>query len=56
MSNVDMQPCLTREAQSIHPLNHAQQGLWFAQHLNPEAKAKVFNVAEYLEIPVALNP
>ncbi|MGK4329265.1 amino acid adenylation domain-containing protein [Lonsdalea quercina] len=55
MSNVDMQPCLTREAQSIHPLNHAQQGLWFAQHLNPEAKAKVFNVAEYLEIPVALN-
>ncbi|MFP1882292.1 amino acid adenylation domain-containing protein [Lonsdalea quercina] len=56
MSNVDMQPGLTRETQSIHPLNHAQQGIWFAQHLNPEAEAKVFNVAEYLEIPVALNP
>ncbi|WP_258393759.1 condensation domain-containing protein, partial [Lonsdalea populi] len=56
MSIFDMQPRLTREAQFIHPLSRAQQGIWFAQHLNPDAKAKVFNVAEYLDIPTALNP
>ncbi|MEE3650352.1 MULTISPECIES: non-ribosomal peptide synthetase [unclassified Brenneria] len=38
------------------PLSAAQRGIWFAQHLNPSAKAKVFKIAEYFEISGSLDP
>ncbi|WP_240503837.1 condensation domain-containing protein, partial [Lonsdalea iberica] len=56
MSIFDMQPYLQRETPPIYPLSRAQQGIWFAQQFKPDAQARVLNVAEYADIPAALNP
>ncbi|MEI8632742.1 condensation domain-containing protein [Vibrio sp. PP-XX7] len=39
----------------VFPLSAAQRGIWFSQQLNPNAKASVFKIGEYLEIFGTLN-
>ncbi|CAM3907686.1 Dimodular nonribosomal peptide synthase [Vibrio aerogenes CECT 7868] len=38
-----------------YPLSMAQRGIWFSQEVNPDAAAQVYKIAEYLEIPGAID-